>query len=115
MVDWALQHVKLSAVYISIFLDGYEEPLPIFGLRKAGLCANPYRFNCEVGLKELGSGFLKVGDGLFGIFISRRCVNLISELLEYKIEVKERDHAVDALRYALKLQSYPPLNAFRFG
>ena len=42
-------------------------------------------------------------------------MNLISELLEYKIEVKERDHAVDALRYGLPLKSAEPLQAFRFG
>ena len=110
----ALQHVKLLAVYISVFLNGYEEPQSIFGLQKAGLCASPYRFKLEDGLKELGSRFLKVGDSLPGIFISRRCVNLISELLEYQAEVKEKDHTADTVRYTLKLQNYPPLNAFRF-
>jgi hypothetical protein len=49
------------------------------------------------------------------LFISSRCINLISELLEYKDDVKERDHAVDALRYALKLQVTAPLRAFKFG
>jgi hypothetical protein len=49
------------------------------------------------------------------IFFSPRCISLISELLEYKVDVKERDHAVDALRYALKLQVTAPLGAFRFG
>lgn len=29
------------------------------------------------------------------IFISPRCINLISEFLEYKVDIKERDHAVD--------------------
>jgi hypothetical protein len=97
------------------FLCGQDEPQSIFGLQKAGLRASSYRLKREDGLKELGPRFPKAGDGKPRIFISRRCVNLISELLEYKVEVKERDHAVDALRYALKLQSYPPLNAFRFG
>jgi hypothetical protein len=31
-------------------------------------------------------------------------VNLISELLEYREDVKENDHAVDALRYSLPLE-----------
>jgi hypothetical protein len=66
-------------------------------------------------IAELGARFPKAGDGLPRLFISSRCINLISELLEYKVDVKERDHAVDALRYALKLQVAAPLHAFRFG
>ena len=57
----------------------------------------------------------KAGDGVLRIFISPHWINLISELLEYKVDVKERDHAVDALRYALKLQVAAPLRAFKFG
>ena len=38
--------------------------------------------------------------GVRALFLSC-CVSLISEFLEIKVEVKERDHAVDALRYAL--------------
>jgi hypothetical protein len=49
------------------------------------------------------------------VFVSSCCISLISEFLEYKVDVKERDHAVDALRYALKLQVTAPLNAFKFG
>ncbi len=74
-----------------------------------------YSHKREDGIRELGARFLKAGDGLPRIFIARHCVNLISELLEHKVEVKERDHAVDALRYTLKLQKVPPLNAFRLG
>jgi phage terminase large subunit len=77
--------------------------------------ASAYPHKREDGIRELGSRFEKTGDGLPRIFISSRCINLISELLEYKVDVKERDHAVDALRYALKLQSSAPLGAFRFG
>jgi hypothetical protein len=77
--------------------------------------ASVYSHRRKDGIRELGARFPKAGDGLPRIFIAKRCVNLISELLEYQVEVKERDHAVDALRYAFKLQSYPPLNAFRFG
>jgi len=49
------------------------------------------------------------------ILILSCCISLISEFLEYKVDVKERDHAVDVLRYALKLQVTAPLGAFRFG
>ena len=42
-------------------------------------------------------------------------MNLISELLEYKVDVKERDHAVDAVRYGRPLKTMAPLQAFRFG
>jgi hypothetical protein len=74
-----------------------------------------YLHKREDGIRELGARFPKAGDGLPRIFIAKHCVNLISELLEYQEEVKEKDHAVDALRYALKLQNFPPLNPFRFG
>lgn len=36
--------------------------------------------------------------------VELRCVNLISELLEYREDVKENDHATDALRYSLPLE-----------
>ena len=97
------------------FLCDRSEPQSIANLKMAGLRARAYEFKREDGLKELGARFSRAGDGLPRIFISSRCVNLISELLEYKVDVKEHDHAVDALRYALKLKTYPPLGAFRFG
>jgi hypothetical protein len=34
------------------------------------------------------------------IGFSKRCVNRISELLEYREDVKENDHATDTLRYS---------------
>jgi hypothetical protein len=83
--------------------------------RLLSIHASAYLHKREDGIRELGSRFPKVGDGLPRIFIARHCVNLISELLEYSVEVKEKDHAVDALRYALKLKTYAPLGAFRFG
>ena len=104
-----------------VFCDGREpEAIAKFnaGIPECKLFpvrALAYSHRREDGIRELGARFPKAGDGLPRIFIAKHCVNLISELLEYKVEVKERDHAVDALRYALKLQSYPPLNAFRFG
>ncbi len=97
------------------FLCDRSEPQSIANLQMAGLRAKAYEFKREDGLRELGARFAKAGDGLPRVFISPRCINLISELLEYKVEVKERDHAVDALRYALKIQVAPPLRAFRFG
>ena len=98
------------------FLCDRSEPQSIVNLQMAGFRAKDYEFKREDGLKELGARFPKAGDGLPRIFIARHCVNLISELLEYKVEAKERDHAVDALRYALKLKpALPPLRAFRFG
>ena len=69
----------------------------------------------RAGFEPRGFRVAKTGDGRPRFYIYSCCVNAISEFLEYKEEVKERDHAVNALRYALKLQSYPPLNALRFG
>ena len=48
-------------------------------------------------------------------YISSRCVNAISELLEYNVDVKERDHTVDGIRYGIPLKTEAPLAAFRFG
>ena len=92
-----------------------SEPESIVKMQRASLPAQAYPHRREDGIRELGARFPKAGDGLPRLFISPRCINLISELLEYKVEVKERDHAVDALRYALKLQISAPLAAFRFG
>jgi hypothetical protein len=58
---------------------------------------------------------MKAGDDRPRIHISSHCVNAISELLEYNVEVKERDHAVDGIRYGIALNYTAPLNAFRFG
>jgi hypothetical protein len=54
-----------------------------------------YSHGREDGIIELGARFPKVRDGLLRIFRAKHCVNLISELLEYKVEVKERNHADD--------------------
>jgi hypothetical protein len=42
-------------------------------------------------------------------------VKAISELLEYNVEVKERDNAVDAIHYGVALKSTAPLSAFSLG
>ena len=79
-------------------------PQSILKLCRAGLDAKPYTFKREDGLRELGSRLTPASDGKPRQFVSNRCVNLISELLEYREDVKENDHAVDALRYSLPLE-----------
>lgn len=89
-------------------------PETIDMLRRADLNASGYHGKREDGLRELGGRFPKAGDGKPRIFISAKCVNLISEVLEYKEDVKENDHAVDALRYSLKLYAVEESVAARF-
>lgn len=92
-----------------------SEPETIEYLVGEGFDAQAYEFKREDGLREFGDRFKIAGDGLPRILISSCCVNLISELLEYKTDVKERDHAVDATRYGLKLQDAGSPWDFRFG
>ena len=80
-------------------------PQSILKLCRAGLDAKPYTFKREDGLRELGSRLTPASDGKPRQFVSKRCVNLISELLEYREDVKENDHATDALRYSLPLEA----------
>ncbi len=94
-------------------ISKFKRGFPEVGIK--GFDAWPYEHKREDGLRDLGARFMVAGDGKPRIFISSHCINLISELLEYKIEVKERDHAVDAVRYGLPLKSAAPLQAFRFG
>jgi hypothetical protein len=54
-------------------------------------------------LRELGNCLTIENDRRLKQFVSKRCVNLISELLEYRGDVKENDHATDALRHSLPL------------
>ena len=79
-------------------------PLSILKLCRIGLDSKPYIFKREDGLRELGSRLTPANDGQPRQFVSKRCVNLISELLEYREGVKETDHAVGALRYSLPLE-----------
>ena len=92
-----------------------SEPESIEKFKKAGLDAKPYEFKREDGIRELGARFLKAGDGRPRAYVSSKCINLISELLEYDSDKKERDHAVDAWRYSLRLKPEAPLNAFSLG
>jgi hypothetical protein len=75
----------------------FRRGLPERGI--LGFAAEPYMHKREDGLRDLGARFAKAGDGHPRFNISSRCVNAISELLEYNIEVKERDHTVDGIRY----------------
>ncbi len=98
-----------------VFCDK-SEPESIAKMQKAALPAEAYSHRREDGIRELGARFSKAGDGRPRIYVSSRCVNLISELLEYNTEVKEHDHAVDALRYSLKIESQvAPVPAWTFG
>lgn len=91
-----------------------SNPETIDALRRAELNASGYHAKREDGLREFGGRFAKTGDGQPRIFISKRCVNLTSELLEYREDVKENDHAVDAVRYALKLGPADEVTRARF-
>jgi phage terminase large subunit-like protein len=109
----ALSEFKVEYGPADILCDP-SAPETIDQIKKAGFNARAYEFKRADGLRELGGRFAKAGDGAPRIFISKRCVNLISELMEYKEEVKENDHAVDALRYALEVKKQD-FRAFRFG
>ncbi len=78
-----------------------SEPGTIDALRRAGIPAQADSSKREDGIRALGSRFQKQGDGRPRIYVSPSCVNLISELQTYRADVKENDHAVDALRYAI--------------
>ncbi len=67
----------------------------------AGLDAIPDKSKRDDGIADLGGRFKIQGDGLTRIYISPDCENLIDELQTYDINLKIRDHAVDALRYGL--------------
>jgi len=97
-----------------IFCDP-SGPETIEYLKRGGLNVQGNIFKREDGIRELGSRFQKAGDGQPRLFINSKCVNLISELLEYREDVKERDHAVDALRYAMKLKVSHPGGFVSFG
>ena len=88
-------------------------PQSIIKLRRAGLNAVAYTYKREDGLRELGSRLATATDSKPRLYVSKRCVNLISEMLEYREDVKERDHAVDALRYSLPIVPMQPIGIRR--
>ena len=97
-----------------IFCDP-SNPETIDKIRLSGLDSKKYEFKREDGIRALGGRFLKAGDGRPRIYISSKAVNLQAELMEYNEKQKVNDHAVDALRYATRLQPEALTTAFRFG
>lgn len=84
------------------------QPRHIRRLRDYGLKARADNTKREDGIHELGSRliFQKEGESKDApvrarLYVHESCVNLISELQVYDENIKEYDHAVDALRYAL--------------
>ena len=79
-------------------------PQSILKLRCSGIDAKHYTFKREDRLRELGSRLTPASEENPRQYVSKRCVNLTSELLEYREDVKENDHATYALRYSLPLE-----------
>ncbi len=96
-----------------VFYCDARFPQSILKLCRAGLNAKAYTYQREDGLRELGSRLSLASDGGPRQYVSKRCVNLISELLEYHEDVKERDHAVDAIRYSLPIVPVCPVTVRR--
>ncbi len=85
------------------FICDRAEPKTIEELNRHGIPAMGYssEIKREDGIRQLGERFKKAGDGRPRIFVSGNCINLISELQTYNEKIKENDHLVDALRYAI--------------
>lgn len=84
-----------------------SEPQTLEKMRRAGLRAEGAKSKREDGIRDIGSRLQLHGDR-YRLYVHRRCVNLISELQSYDPTKKERDHAVDALRYALSVRLVGP-------
>lgn len=78
-----------------------SEPETIEFFNSHGVKAEGSTAKRDESIREMAGRFPVVGDGKPRIFISPLCVNLIAELQIYNERIKEQDHAVDALRYAL--------------
>lgn len=78
-----------------------SEPRSIEYLCQEGLEASADKTKRDDGIRELGSRFPVQEDNRARIMIHEDCVNLIAELQVYDENVKQYDHAVDALRYGL--------------
>jgi hypothetical protein len=113
MLIQALSEFKRDYGSAEILCDP-SSPETVVGIKQAGFNAKGYEMKRADGLRELGARFMKQDDGLPRILISKKCVNLISELMEYREDVKENDPAVAALRYALEVKKQD-FRAFRFG
>ena len=81
-------------------------------MKQKGINARPCLIKRDDGIRSLGGRFQLQGDQKYRIYISSNCVNTISELQTYNSEKKERDHAVDAIRYVVSSRrSMGPLQA----
>jgi hypothetical protein len=110
----------------SIYCDG-SAPENIEYMNRAGrsdrdfdkkgiiIKAEKFPHKRQESVRELGARFKIQADGKSRIFINSKCVNLISELIEFQVTIKERDHAVDALRYGIPLKDEAPVDAWVFG
>jgi len=78
-----------------------SRPDNIAVMSREGLDARGNKSKRDDGIAELGGRFQDAGDGRRRLYVERGCVNLIKELQTYDPDKKERDHAVDALRYAV--------------
>jgi len=110
--------IQASKEYVQVYGSGPlicdpSEPQTIEKLRRAGLKAEGNKSKRDDGIRDIGSRLQLHGDR-YRLYIHRRCVNLISELQSYDPNVKQRDHAVDALRYGLSSGGVPE-PAFIFG
>ena len=84
-----------------IFWCDASEPRTITALNRGGLNARANKSKRDDGIREVGGRLKDAGDGRRRLYVSPECVNLIEELQIYNADKKERDHAVDALRYAV--------------
>lgn len=78
-----------------------SNPQAIMMMREAGMSAVGNKVKREDGIRDIGSRLLVAGDGRPRLYIHPSCVNTISEFQTYLESKKERDHAVDAARYAI--------------
>jgi hypothetical protein len=84
-----------------LFYCDPSEPANIDKIKRSGLHAVGNKTKRDEGIREIGGRLKVVGDGRPRLFISKDCVNTISEFQTYDETKKENDHAVDATRYAL--------------
>ena len=93
-----------------IFFCDPTEKQTVESMKIKNINARLCKVKRDDGIRELGGRFPLQEDGRPRIYIKRDCVNTISELQTYNAEKKERDHAVDAIRYVVSsLRSLGPV------
>ena len=90
------------------FICDRSAPQNIEEMQRGGLPAKADESKRDEGIAALAARFPLQGDMKPRIFIVEHCVSLIDELQAYDENVKENDHAVDALRYAISEQRMNP-------